>query len=453
MRKRAFLDQGMFSRQSLKQLILPLVAEQFLVVAMGMANTIMVASVGEAAVSAVSLVEAINILFINVFASLATGGAVVISQYLGRREQGNACQAAKQLIYSTAVFSLFIMALCLVFNGVILKTIFGSVADDVSRDAQTYFYLSALSYPFMALYNAGAALYRSTGNSKVSMFTSIIANVINISGNIIFIYVLNWEVAGAGVASLIARAMSAVVMLILAGSRNRNVVFVEKIYKPEFNWDMIKRILNIGVPSGIENGIFQIGRLMVQGIISTFGTVAIAGNAIANTIAMLISTPGQAIGMGLITVVGQCMGAREHQQVAWYTRRLMLMTYLFVGAMAGMVFLLAPQIAAIYNLSAQTNEIAVSLMRLNAVGSAVLWPCAFPLANMLRAAGDAKFTMVVSIVSMWVCRFGLSYVFAYALDMGVAGVWVAMLIDWLARSISFLTRVRQGKWKRLCVVD
>ena len=310
MAQKTFARPLMFTRQALWRLILPLVLEQLLLVTVGMADTVMVSTVGEAAVSGISLVDQVNVLLIQIFAALATGGAVVASQYLGRRDRENACRSAKQLVYATFGMAVAIGALVLVLNRHILRLVFGNVEPDVMQAAETYFWLSALSYPMLALYNAGAALFRSMGNSRISLFASLIMNVINIGGNALLIYGLNWGVAGAATATLASRTVAGLMMMLLLRNRD-NPIFLERLFHPEWNGGILKSILRVGVPNGLENGMFQIGKLLVAGLITTFGTSAIAANAICNNVGSMSNIPGSAIGLAMITVVGQCVGAKD----------------------------------------------------------------------------------------------------------------------------------------------
>ena len=448
---RVFENPLFFSNHALVRLLVPLVIEQLLAVPIGMADTVMVTSVGEAAVSGISLVDSINILFIQVFSALASGGAIVTAQYLGRQERKNACIAAKQLLYATTALAAIIMAVALIFHRALLRLIFGNIDPAVMENAIVYFQLSAVSYPFLAVYNAGAALFRSMGNSKVSTLVSFLMNVVNIGGNAVLIYGFHWGVAGAATASLVSRAMAAVIMLVLICHKN-NPIHIEKVWKPELHFDMIRRILKIGVPNGVENGMFQIGKLIVQGLVATFGTSAIAANAIANTIASFINTPGTAIQLGLTTVVGQCVGGRDYEQAVYYTRKLLWLTYGLMGVLNIAVFLVAGPLVGLFHLSAAAAADARAVLYTFTVASILIWPLSFSLPNALRAAGDARFTMIVSMVSMWVFRIGFSYLLGGAAKMGLMGVWVAMYIDWLVRSIVFTIRFARGKWKELRVI-
>lgn len=436
----------MFTRKDLIRLIIPLVVEQILAVTIGMADTVMVASVGEAAVSGVSLVDTINILLINIFTALATGGAVVASQYLGKGEQGNACIAAKQLLLSITALSFGISVLSVAGRLPILNLVFGNIEPEVMSNAQTYFLLTALSYPFLGIYNAGAALFRAMGNSKVSMFISMVMNLINIVGNAILIYGLHIGVAGAGTATLVSRIVGAVIVTVLM-CHHSNPIHYDSLLRWKFHPAMVKSILHIGVPNGLENGMFQVGKVLVQGLIASFGTTAIAANAVANSIASVEVIPGSAMGLALITVVGQCVGAGEYDQAKRYTILLMKITYLSVGLLNLAILPLIGGITAVFQLSSETASIAIQLMWIHGVCAMVIWPASFTLPNALRAANDVRYPMMISIFSMWTFRIGCSYLLGQVWGMGVVGVWLAMIIDWIFRASLFILRFCRGKWR------
>ena len=391
----------MFTRKDLIKLIIPLIIEQILAVTVGMADGMMVARVGEAAVSGVSLVDSINVLLMGLFGALATGGAVVTSQYLGRKDEKNACTSAEQLLASTLALSFVVMLVALVFRKPILTLIFGHVEQEVMAHSITYMFWTSLSFPFLAGYNACAALFRSMGNSKVSMIISFIMNMINIVGNAILIFGYGMGVAGAAISTLVSRAFAAVVLYILLRSK-RNAIHVNTLRSFRVNLPMIKKILRIGVPNGIENSVFQVGKLLVQGIIAGLGTSAITANAIAGNIGGLGILPGSAIGLALITVIGQCVGAGDFDGVKYYTRKLMKVTYsIMIVLNIGLIFLI-PLIVKLYNLTDQTAELAQQLMTYHAFLAIFIWPTSFSLPNVLRAANDVKYTMVISMISMWV---------------------------------------------------
>jgi putative MATE family efflux protein len=437
----------MFSRKDLVKLIIPLIIEQTLAVTVGMADGMMVARVGEAAVSGVSLVDSINLLLIGLFGAMATGGAVVSAQFLGQKKSDSACKSGEQLILSSFMLSLFIMLITLLGRSAMLKLLFGSVEAEVMDYALTYIFFTALSFPFIAVYNACAALFRSMGNSKITMIIAIIMNIINIVGNAILIFGMGWGVAGAAIATLASRIFAAVTLMFLLRKKELPIHIGDIAgFKPDK--DMIKRILKIGIPNGMENSVFQVGKILVQGIIATLGTTSITANAIAAAISGLCVLPGSAVGLALITVVGQCVGAGDFKAVKMYTYKLMKAVYLIMAALSVLILVLIPAIIGIYDVSGETAKLSAELLTYYCIMAALLWPIAFALPNALRAANDVKFTMVVSIASMWIWRIGFSYVLVLVFGLGVLGVYIAMSIDWLCRSIFFFTRFRREGYRK-----
>ena len=448
----AFHKPPLFTRQQLIALLLPLIAEQALSVTIGLADTLMVSSVGEAAVSGVSLVDSFNTLMIQIMSALATGGAVVTSQYIGRQEPKDAKNAAAQILFILSSFSLLVAAVVVAGRHAILRGIFGSIDADVMRYAETYFLLSALSYPFIGLYNAGAALFRAQGNSKISMLSSLVMNVINIGGNAVLIYGFGMGVLGAALASLVSRAVSCLVVLWLL-QRPACPLRVDGLRALAPDGGLIRRILRVGIPAGIENGMFQIGKLSVSSLTSTLGTAAIAANAVAGNISSFLNVPASAVGIGALTVVGQCLGAGEKVQAKRYSRLLLLTAYAgdWVMNLSGLFFLNKLALSW-FNLSPEAYGMALELMVwFNAV-SLILWPSSFTLPNILRAAGDARFTMAVSILSMWVFRVGFCYVMVLGFHGRLLSIWMGMFLDWVFRSLCFFVRFARGRWMEQSVI-
>ena len=442
----------LFTRQALVALLLPLIAEQALSVTIGLADTLMVSSVGEAAVSGVSLVDSFNTLMIQVMSALATGGAVVTSQYIGHREPKNAKAAAAQILFVLASFSLVVAAVVVVGRHAILRGIFGAIDADVMDYAETYFLLSALSYPFIGLYNAGAALFRAQGNSKISMLSSLVMNVINIGGNAVLIYGFGMGVLGAALASLVSRAVSCLVVLWLL-QRPGCPLRVDGLRALAPDGGLIRRILRVGIPAGIENGMFQIGKLSVSSLTSTLGTAAIAANAVANTASTFLNIPANAVGMAALTVVGQCLGAGEKEQAVYYSRRLLLTAYCGAWVMNLSAFLFANRFAiSLFNLSPEAQTMALQVMVWFNFVSLFFWPSSFTLPNILRAAGDARFTMAVSILSMWVFRVGFCYVMVLGFHGRLLSIWMGMFLDWVFRSLCFFVRFARGRWMEQSVI-
>lgn len=440
-------DQPLFTNQALKKLIIPLIIEQALAVTVGMVDTIMVSSVGEAAVSGISLVDMINILLINIFAALATGGAVVSSQFIGAQKRDRANASASQLLFVTLVVSLLFAIAALAFKRPILNLVFGRIEADVMGNALTYLFYSALSYPFLALYNACAALFRSMGNSRISMLTSLLMNGINIVGNAILIYGFNMGVAGAAIATLFSRIVAAIVMLVLI-ARSSNLIYVDFKTKFRPDWAMIKKILYIGVPNSFENSFFQLGKILVLSIVTMFGTMQITANAVANNLASFGCIPGQAMGLSLITIVGQCVGARDTKQAVYYTKRVLKYSHAAVLITNLFVIVCLPWILQMYSLSAETAQYATIIILIHNTCSIIFWPESFELPNALRAANDVRYTMWIAIISMLLFRIAFSYILGLGFGMGVIGVWIAMILDWIFRDIFFIGRFARGKWKQ-----
>jgi putative MATE family efflux protein len=441
----------MFSNQALKKLIVPLFLDQILIIIVGIVGTIMVSHAGMAAVSGVSLVDMINMLLINVLAALATGGAVVVSQYIGRKEMEQARFAASQLITITIVISTGIMLFVLLFNKPILSILFGRVDKDVMTAAIIYFVISGLSYPFLAIYNSCAALFRSMGNSRIPMTISIVMNVGNVVLNAIGIFVFHAGVVGIALAALIARGIAAIIMIYLSLNKN-NEIFIR--FSEIFSWQgsMIKRILNIAVPNGLENGIVQLGRVLLVSIIAMFGTAQIAANGIANSLVGVACSFALAMNLAIVTVVGQCIGAGDYEQAAYYNKRLTKISYIGTLIISLAQIALLPMILNLYTLSPDVRHLTYILVIIHNCFAIFLWPTAFTLPNGLRAAGDVRFTMIVSIGSMFILRIAVGYILGIVFNMGVIGIWVAMGFDWMLRSFIYIARFKSERWKEFQVI-
>ena len=435
----------MFTRRQLVTLIWPLLLEQFLSVSMGMADTLMVSGVGEAAVSSVSLVDSLNILILQILAALASGGAVVASQYLGRQDGDNARRSAAQLFSVVGIATGAAMVVCIVLSRVILRGVFGSIDEDVMAFSQIYFIISAVSYPFMGLYSAGAALFRAQGNSKVSMRASLVMNVINIGGNALLIYGFGLGVLGAALATLFGRVVAAVWVLVQQ-QQMENPLRVSEPADLLPQRELVGRILAIGVPSGLENGMFQIGKLCVSSLTSTLGTAAIAANAVAGSVSTMANIPGNTMSLAMIPVVGRCLGAGDKKQAKHYAVLLLGIAAAGLFVTNAVLFFVIPTVAVWFSLSAEALAMCVTVVRWFSVFSVFFWAGSFTLPNALRSGGDAKFTMLVSIVSMWTFRVVLSYFFVLHLHMGLTGVWFGMFIDWICRCLCFGIRFIRGKW-------
>jgi len=440
-------EERLFSNKALLRLIFPLVIEQALTILVGMCDSVMVSSAGEAAISGVSLVDMINAIILTLFAALATGGAVVTSQYLGARKMDDARKSVGQLVLMSAVLGVAAMALCLVFARQLMDLFFGAIDDDVMEAGLLYLRITALSFPFIALYNAGAAIFRSLGNSKVSMKVSLLMNAINVSGNAICVLGLKMGVAGVAIPTLISRAVAGILILILAASP-KQALRLEGRFVFHIQPVMLRRILRIGIPSACENSFFQLGRAIVVSMIALFGTVQTSANAVAGVLDTMACIGGNAMSLAMVTVVGRCVGAGDTRQVVYYIKKMMLWAYI-VWALNSLPILIfcKPLIGLYSTLSAETAELTFILVMIHNGLGIIFWPASFVLPNALRAANDVKYTMYVGVGSMLLARIALSWVLCVAFGFGAVGVWCAMVVDWIVRISFFLPRVISGKWK------
>lgn len=439
-----------FTNRQLKNMILPLLMEQFLLMLVGLADTFVVSYVGEAAVSGVSLVNSFNTIFLFLFTALASGGAVVVSQYIGSGQSENASRSVSQLLMISTVFAGVMMILILIFNETLIDLIFGKVEPDVKAACVTYLRISAYSYPALAIYNTGSALYRSIGKTSVTMKISIVSNDINVAGNLIGVFLLHAGVAGVAYPSLIARTFSAVVITVLC-FRQREIRYY---WKDIFAWDgeLLKKIMGIAVPNGIESGIFQFVKVALTSVIAMFGTYQIAANGIAQSfwsVAALVST---SMGPVFITVIGQCMGARDIPQAEYYFKKLMKLTLLISILWNGAIFVAAPFLLRFYAVSSQTRQLVIWLVLIHNVANAIVFPFADCLGKGMRAAGDVRFTMGISLFTTIGVRLVLSILLGIILNLGVIGIAIAMCLDWTVRAILFIIRYKTGKWKTFQVI-
>ena len=441
----------MFSNKDLKDMIVPLFFEQLLVMLVGIVDTFIISYVSEAAVSGVSLVNSFNTIFIYLFTALASGGAVVISQYIGNKDQKNSVRSSSQLLMFSTLFSIVLAIFVLIFHKPILMALFGKVDADVMVACVTYIKISAYSYPFIAIYNAGAALYRSMTKTKTTMYISIWSNLINIVGNCIGVFVLNAGVAGVAVPSLIARAFSAIVITWLCFN-TKLTTYYTKADIFAFDKSILKKVLNIAIPNGIENGIFQFVKVALSSVVALFGTYQIAANGVAQSIWSLAALVGAALGPVYITVIGQCMGNGDKEQAKYYFKKLNKWAIGLSIIWNAFILAITPVLMHFYQLSSETITLIFYLVVIHNVFNAIVSPISGPLSNGLRAAGDVKFTMIVSIASTLLGRFIFSIIFAIYLNMGVIGIAFAMCLDWTIRAVIFYFRYKSNKWTEFKVI-
>ena len=440
-----------FTNRQLTALILPLLAEQLLGITVGLADSLMVSTVGDASISAVSLVDSVSALMIYIFSAMATGGAVVAGQYLGRGEREEACRSAQQLMVLLGVVSLSVTALLYVFKNFLITHLFGHIEADVMAATNTYYSYVMASIPGIALYNGGAALFRTMSRSDVSLKVSLLMNGINVAGNAILIFGFGFDVAGVAIPTLVSRTVAAGVIVWLLFNE-RLELHLADIRAFRFEKRVMRNIFRIAVPSGVENGMFQLGKLILFSLISTFGTASITANAIGNTMGNFHVSAGVAISMGLTTVVSQCVGAGAYDRARYYMKKLTVVAYTVMGIVNLTLILCIPLILRVYDVAPEAAVLARKIMLLHGGSAIVLWMPSFMIPYFLRAAGDATFTMVVSMITMWLVRVLGAYVLGRYLGFGVVGVWFAhAILDWASRSVIFIVRYRGGRWERKAI--
>lgn len=428
-------------------LLIPVVLEQLLNSIMGTADTMMVSNVGSAAISAVSLVDSINVLVIQAFSALAAGGAIICAQYIGQRNKEKANESARQVLFIITAISVAVSLICLVFQKPLLRLIFGSVEPAVMRASEIYFFYTALSFPFIAAYDSAASIFRAQDNTKGPMIISMISNVMNIAGNAVMIWGFHMGVAGAALSTLISRIFCAVVVIIqLRKEKEGQEIVVRDYFEIRPDWSMIRRILGLGIPSGIENSMFQLGKLAIQSTVSTLGTTAIAAQAMTNILENLNGIAAIGVGVGLMTIVGQCLGAGRQDEAVYYIKKLCVIAEVIIIISCLGVFALTKPITILGGIEKESADMCFHMVMWITIVKPLVWIMAFIPGYGLRAAGDVKFSMIVSCCTMWACRFCLCVFLIRVMGFGPMGVWIGMFADWTLRGIIFTWRFHSRKW-------
>lgn len=445
-------NKRIYSNHDLFCLILPLIAGLALDLVVGMLDTVMVSSTGESAVSGVSLVDSVMQLLIYIFAALASGGAVVAGQYLGAGNSKRAKQATEELLWLNALLSVFIMLLMFLTFGWILRHLFGSITADVYGHARSYFVVVIASIPAIGIYEAGTAVFRSMNDSKTTMKISLVMNLMNCIGNVVLIYGCNMAARGAAISTLVSRWFAAIAIVVLLLDQKKELS-IRKTFRHRFDRTLSRSIFAMGIPGGVENGIFQLGKIGILGLVASFGTSAITANAVTQTMASIEMIPGSAVQLAITAVISRCIGAGDYKQAKYYNKKLLKISYIAVMGLSLIMVLGLPLVLTLYNLSEETASLATSMFLWHAAGAVTLWPLAFDLPASLRAAGDVRFPMIASIFSMWVFRFGGAHLLANIFGLGAVGVWISMsMLDWGFRAVIYVIRWHSEKWKEKSVI-
>ncbi len=441
----------LYTNKALLYLFIPLLVEYALEFFVGLADSIMVASLGEAAISGVSLVDFLMQLLIFSFSALATGGAVVAGQYLGDNQIDKAQNSATQLVWFSTILSSVLMILVIILRQVLIGVLFGQIEADVWHNADIYLYIVSLSIPFIAIYNAGAAIFRTTNNATLPMKIMLICDVLNVVGNAFCIYYLGWDVRGVAIPTVISRILAAVAILHFAVDEDYKLR-IKRTLKHKFDTKILKKVLQVGIPYGIENGLFQLGRVLILSLVSTFGTMAIAANSVGYAIGIFSVLPGFAINLGLTAIISNCVGANDYEQARYYNKKCLIIVIVSHIVINLVIFAILPLILGIYNLSDQTAVMASEMIIWHGIFAIIIWPLSFTVPATFRGAGDSKTVMYISLAVMFTCRIALSYVIADWMGVGVFGTWIAMFVDWYVRAAIYIYRYFSNKWTEYRVV-
>ena len=412
----------------------------------------MVSNLGSQAISGVSLVDSVNNLIVQLFSAMATGAAIICSHYIGMKDREGANKAARQVVLTVATIAVVITIAGLILRRPLLSFIFGKVEPEVMSNAVTYFLYTALSYPFLALFSAGSAIFRSCGNSRYPMMVSVISNVINVCGNALLMFVFNMGVAGAAISTLVSRVFCAVVVIIKLRNPSQTIC-VNRYYTIRPDWDLIKKVLYIGIPSGIENSMFQFGKLAIQSTVSTLGTAAIAANAVTNILENLNGVAAQGVGIGLMTIVGQCIGAGRKDEAIYYIKKLSKMAEAAIIISCLVVFALCRPITILGGMEAESARMCFEMTLFITITKPISWVLSFIPAYGMRAAGDVKFSMITSCASMWLCRVSFTIFLCRVYGFGPIAVWIGMFADWTVRGIIFTIRFHSRRWLNHHIID
>lgn len=438
-------DKHMFSNRNLFLLLIPIIAEQFLNSLMGMADSMMVSNVGDYALSGVNLVDSINNLVIQAFNAMATGGVIICSTYIGQKDVKRAREAAGQVVLVSATISMIIMIFCMAFRMPLLHLIFGQVKEDVMAAAGIYFLLTIISYPGIALSAAGSAIFRAQSNTKVPMYVAIVSNLLNVAGNYVLIWWFNLGVYGAAIATLASRIFSAVVLLFLL-HRKDQMIPVRDYLKIRPDAHKIKTILGMGVPNGIENSMFQFGKLAIQSSVSILGTAAIAAQAMTNIFENVNGVAGIGVGIGLMTITGQCLGAGRKDEAIYYTKKMIRWGYIAILISCLFTYAIARPVTVLAGMSSESASLCIYMLGWITIAKPILWSPSFITPYAMRAAGDVKFSMIVATLTMWLCRVSLATFLIRVVGVGPIGVWIGMFADWAIRGVIFTIRFYKGRW-------
>jgi len=433
--------------KSIVALIVPIFVDSAFIVLMSMLNTAMVSSSGVAAVSAVSMVDSINIFIVSLFIAVATGGTVIVAQYKGSGNDEMVSKSAAQAISTVAIISVVISALVIIFHNAVLGFLFGNADADVLHNAKIFLIGSCISYPFIAVYQAATGALRGVSETKACLMLSLILNVTYFLLNILLITIFDLGVVGLSISLIVGRMLGMAASIVYLVKYNQTLRFKIK-NALKVNFSILKKIMFIGIPFAMEQMFFNGGKLLTQTFIVQLGTMALTVNAIANSISMLFQIGGTSLSVAVVTVVGQCIGRKDTEDARKFIKSFLGLSSLFFLIMTAIILPLFPMLMKLYSPPDEIVSSIFWLIVMLAISQPLLWSLSFILPSALRAAGDSKFTSVASLLSMWLFRIILGYLLGITLEMGIVGVWLAMVAEWGVRGALFAWRFKGDKWYR-----
>lgn len=442
--KAMFTGEAMDYKQIIA-IIIPIFVDQAFIVLMGLLNTAMISSSGVASVSAVSMVDSLNIFLINVFVAVATGGTVIVAQYKGSGNTEMVGKAASQAIMAVAIISVTLAVLIIAVHTPVLNLLFGKAEADVFELARLYLIGSCISYPFIAIFQAVVGALRGVAETKASLGLSFMMNLSYMLLNVLFITVLHMGVMGLVISVIIARVFGMVLALGYLVKYNQTLRFKLRNLL-QSNFALLKKIMFIGVPFAAEQMFFNGGKLLTQTFIVQFGTFALTANAIAGSIVLVYQLGGSSLSIAVVTVVGQCIGRRNIEDARKFIKSFLLLSTAFFIVASVILLPMFPLMVKLFSPPAEIVHDIFMLVLISVIAQPFLWSTSFVLPSALRAAGDSNFTSISSLLSMWLFRIILGYILGVTLGFGIEGVWIAMCLEWGVRSLIFMLRFRGSKW-------
>jgi len=433
-------------------IIIPLFFDQLFNGIISMLNTAMISSSGTAAVAAVSMVDSLNVIMLNIFIGIATGGTVIVAQYYGAGKAESVTKAAGNAV-AAVIFSAVIISIVLTgFHDSVLTLLFKSAEPDVFANAKIYLIGSALSYPFVSVIDAISGVLRGIGNSKSYFWLSLIKNGSNLLFNIIFLKIFNFGIIGLILSIILSRFLGMCCAFIYIRLLNRQIVLhFRDLLK--IDCKMLRRIMFIGIPSAGEQVFFNAGKLITQSFIVTMGTGALAINAICNSLMVLMETGGLGLSLAIVTVVGISLGHGDYKSAKKYVRVFLILGSISVALTC---LIMLPLLSPLIGFFSPEPQLLPEIMRICyicSVTTPLFWCLSFVSPAALRAAGDGRFVLVSSLISMWTLRVVLGYVLGIVFKLGILGVWLAMFIEWVLRGLMYNIRLMGKKWLSHKLID